>query len=746
MSNQLSINGIRKSVIELDDGERLLVHREFAEGLLEIDSLRTGASFKVEDPLDGTLKFPDTVWLEDMLRQGRIRIVSNENGPIVTKRPLAELDHEDILKKDPYAAVKRTLVRRLAQEAIDGADPNLSAEATRIWTDEIIPMIEAIRADRPDLAPMKRPATSTIRTWLAKRDPLEATLADMMSKSGRVRRVSSLDASIVEILINGTSWFYASRGRRQIDVRGKVRRDVDELNEKRTASGLEKLPYPGKETIRRYINDALCRDTFAEKYGEAAAKARWDGAGKGLKAVKILALAIIDDTVLDAVSVFDADRNVPIGRPWLCIIMDVHSRCILGWVLSFVPPSVETAAECLRRANRPKTIRPDLAARYPVLAKINGRMDRLLADNGSNYVSPQFQEILVDLGIALQLTAVRSPTQKAMIERLFFTLNTWLLQKLPGHTLDPKLLREFNIDPEKEAVLTLGELELLISEFVNAYHLTIHSGIDAQPARKWEVSMRAHGRDVIADERMLSILTGVVRRDRRLYRGSIRMLGLTYRDDVRSRELNDDLVGAEPHRNRVSSGAAVATVKYKFNPGDLRQVYVWNYVRLEWVTLPCTDLEYASGLSLWQHQQVRAWAKTRNLEFNSEAERLEVRAQLNDLILELAPDLAARERRAVARMMGTPAPVDTGVEFAEAEPRHDGLAPTILHDTADDRTDGDTAPLRAAKTGTGEGRPGEGANLLSDAEEAEGQELPTEAGEAPVGGSTNDDERFEEYR
>ena len=86
------------------------------------------------------------------------------------------------------------------------------------------------------------------------------------------------------------------------------------------------------------MNKAYNRDTFAEKYGQAAAKSRWDGAGKSLTASKILAVGLIDDTILDAMVVFDADRNIPCGRPWLIVMMDVYSRCIVGWCLEFVPP------------------------------------------------------------------------------------------------------------------------------------------------------------------------------------------------------------------------------------------------------------------------------------------------------------------------------------------------------------------------------------------------------------------------
>jgi putative transposase len=501
---------------------------------------------------------------------------------------------------------------------------------------------------------------------------------------------------VIDIIDKVAPSYSANKGKLIIDVRAAINDKVDKRNIERAALGLPPLKKPGKETVRLEVNRRLDRDTFREKWGESLAKSRWDGAGKTLRAHKILSVALIDDTTIDDILVMDGKRGLPLGRPYLCVILDVHSRCVLGFVVSFIPPTFHTAAECVKRANRPKSIRPETLNRYPVLSRIGGRMATLIADDGSNYASPAFQDALADVGITLQMTPVGTPTHKAMLERFFLTLNTWLLQKLPGATFNVGLMRELNYDPAKTAAITLVELELLIRQFIDVYHITVHSSIDMQPALKWQTSMDIHGRDIIADERKLEILMGVTKRDRRLYRGAIRMFGLSFRDRVLSADLNDSLVAAEPHRKRLKSGV-VATVTVKYNPANLSHVHVRNHVTGEWVSLPCEDDEYAVGLSLWQHEQIRKWAKEQQLAFNTQEERLEARHGLNKRILELAPD---RERRAVARMLGTPIDrADSSVLFGQAEPRHDGLAPAIedgdiAHGTNEDRLDADIVPSR----------------------------------------------------
>lgn len=754
-SDNPHLNNIFGRIAILDEGKKLLFRGTFAEGLLDIEDLNEHRPFKYQDPLTGEYRIPDFSWLEAVLAPGRLRFPDLE-GETARKAPVGEeLDHKEILKKDPYAGIKRRLLRAVFEAGIDPNDPALGSRVRELWAGGIGAEAAAIAEANPSLASLSCPKASTIRRWMRRLDPALATLADMMSKRGMGVRKSDLDPEVIAILEKRALWFYAARGRRKADILPAIEVDIAVANRKRNELGLSELKCPSKETIRRYVDRAHNRDTFAEKFGEAAAKSRWDGAGKSLTANKILAVGLIDDTVLDAMVVFDADRNVPCGRPWLIAIMDVYSRCIVGWCLEFVPPSVHTAAECVRRANRPKAVRPELAARYKVLSRIYGKFDRLVSDNGTNFASIAFQEIMADLGTTLQFTSVGAPRHKAMLERFFFTLKTWLLEKIPGHTLTPQLLKEFDIDPAKQAVFTKGEIELLIAEFIANYHITVHSGINTQPANRWMQSAKTHGRNIIGDDRKLAILTAVTKHNRRLYRGAVRMFGLTFRDAVISAELNDDLVHNEPHRKRVKSGAAVATVKVKYDPANLRCVWVWNPVTGRWVELPCTDLVYADGLSLWQHKQVRDWAKRKNLEFNSEEERLEARWKLNELIVEMAPGMASRERRAVARMLGAPSSGDLDVETVEAPPRHDGMAPVIEHSTNERRADRDLRPTRPGDSDL-DATASDGADFEEQDDLAEGDGfededdldqmgLDTGDNKPPVDGEDDDDSRFQGY-
>lgn len=684
-----TINGaIGATFINLD-GQKLLIERELGDGLLNVLELPRGTVHRVEDPLTGELTLPDTAWLERGLADGSLRLYSDASGTLEPAREHARVfDREYIMAHDPYAEARLAVMLRLIERGVDGSDPRLGEEIRKAWTQEL-----RDRFGDP-------PETHRVREWFGRCRGATVTLQDMFSMSGRVARANRLDPAVETLIGAARSRFWKNRGWKIVDVEAEVSAEIDAENLRRAANGGDQLPKPGKETIRRRVNELLCRDTYADKYGEAAARRKFDGSGKGISAYRILQIALMDDTVVDLVTVLDVDRGLVAGRPYLNVLMDVHSRCILGLTVSFLPPSVEKAAECIRiamncvrEANRPKIgLRRDWLEKYPALATINGKPAKIITDNGTNYAAPGFTEMLLDLGISHELAPVRSPRHKAMIERFFRSFNTFLIDKLPGATLDPSILRKLGIDPASEAIVTMSELMELIAQFLHLYHISHHSGIDAVPLQKWSASMAVHGRDMILDGRLIDIVTGITVHNKRITAGGgVRMFGMTWKGPGLDAVI-EKLAAREPHRKRLDATAA-CTTKIKYNPENLQRVHV--FTGDDWIELENTQPDYAKGLSLWQHRQIRGWAKRESLAFVSQAQRLAARHALNLAIREAFPDMDARERRAAARLIGVmpAAEPNAEVEFAEAMPRHDGMGPIIEHDVPANQRDDAQRPV-----------------------------------------------------
>ncbi|MGJ3629280.1 hypothetical protein AB5I41_24910 [Sphingomonas sp. MMS24-JH45] len=216
----------------------------------------------------------------------------------------------------------------------------------------------------------------------------------MFSMSGRVPRETRLDPAVEEIVQEERPAYWANRGVKQADVLAAVLTRVNVENARRTAAGEPTLDPPGKETVRRRIAEMECRETYAEKYG----RTRRGGSTTARARHLHLANPAGRDHGRHRARPRDAPRRSEglDRRCYLCVLMDAHSRAILGLTISFRPPSVETAAEtmrmamqCIRVANSPKrNLRPTRLARYPGLATLNGKPAKIVMDTASTTSRP----------------------------------------------------------------------------------------------------------------------------------------------------------------------------------------------------------------------------------------------------------------------------------------------------------------------------------------------------------------------
>jgi putative transposase len=137
----------------------------------------------------------------------------------------------------------------------------------------------------------------------------------------------------------------------QVAVRIKVR--AQEM-------GIEN--YPSHMTVYRLLNPLIKK---AQKSSRAIV---WKGSRLTLKTREGSEIAVewsnqvwqVDHTLAD-VLVIDQTGTL-LGRPWLTIVVDTYSRCIMGMHLGFDPPSAQLVCLALRHGILPK--------QYPVTYKL----------------------------------------------------------------------------------------------------------------------------------------------------------------------------------------------------------------------------------------------------------------------------------------------------------------------------------------------------------------------------------------
>ena len=179
----------------------------------------------------------------------------------------------------------------------------------------------------------------------------------------------------------------------------------------------------------------------------------------------------IDHTPMDIVVVDDLYRQ-PLGKPYLTLATDLASRCVVGFVISFVPPGAGTVSLCMTLIVSPKAAwlkQLGVAGEWPMA----GLPKTLHLDGAAEFKSKALRRGCGQYGI--ELVYRERPHHGGHIERLIGTKMS-KLEALPGATGgSPKARRSY--DPDKHAALTLGELEAWFAQqIVGRYHQEPHRG------------------------------------------------------------------------------------------------------------------------------------------------------------------------------------------------------------------------------------------------------------------------------
>ena len=211
-------------------------------------------------------------------------------------------------------------------------------------------------------------------------------------------------------------------------------------------------------------------------------------------------VAHVDHQLLDVWCVSGATGAV-LGRPWLTLIFDAYSRIPLGYVLRFDPPCVYSA----------------LCAIYDCVSRHKRFPDSLVSDQGIEFESP---DLLVALGY-LRTAHVRRPPTKprfgALIERVFGSIKTRLIDELRGSVDTVARSRELSSshDPQRHALWTLASLSKLLERyFFETYPSLVHGELGTTPMDAFEFGMAHAGervaRYVPVDETLLLALSETV--------------------------------------------------------------------------------------------------------------------------------------------------------------------------------------------------------------------------------------------
>lgn len=541
-------------------------------------------------------------------------------------------------------------------EVVTGLPPGAPQDAKpRPQYDVAVPLNERDRAKAEELTAAGQPVSErTVRRLRARY--AEQGLVGLVDQ--RVMRPTSTVGRADDRLVTAIRAELDVQTHTSTGTRDRLMRRVVARLEAEHGPGV--VPVPARTTFYELVNQlATGRHSFGTATTRRSLANRPARAFTPTFALRPGEIIQIDSTPLDVMAVLD---DGVLGRPELTTVVDVATRTIAAAVLRPEGTKAIDASLLLARMLVPEPMRPgwsdalrmsasaiphdrllaidtrlQLAAAKPVIGP-----ETIVIDHGKVFVSEVFTRACESLGINLQPARPDTPTDKAIVERTFSSINTLFCQHVAGYTGRDVTRRGRRV--EHEAAWSLLQLQDLLDEWIVAgWQSRPHDGLHDPhaPARTLSPN-EAYAAAVAAAGYLPLTLTGA---------DYLELLPVTWR------QINDygitidyrtyDSPDLNPWRRQPSGVAGKANRwEVHYDPYDVTRVFVrtpGGWVTAPWTHLPMVGAPFADFT--WRH--ARRLAAEKSLDDPTETE---IARALDDLLTRAGTGPTAQaSARVVAR-------------------------------------------------------------------------------------------------
>jgi len=469
-------------------------------------------------------------------------------------------------------------------------------------------------------------------------------------RHGWLRRFPQLKTFVTTAL----DQVYLTTARRPISaVVRRVLEDLERHNSRTTAA--QALPVPKPGTLARAIARRIAQldpyEVDRGRWGRRIADMRHRSTSRQRLANRILERVEIDHSPLKIVVGTEAG---PLGQPWLTVLIDYHSRLIVGFCLGFEPPSYPVIMEALRQAILPKSY---VRERYPAIKNpwpCFGIPERLVCDRGSDLTSKDLEQAAFQLGMELDFMPPRTPHLKGTVESFFDTLNDQLLSTLPGRTFRSWEKRADYSADDGPLLPYEALVEIIHRHLIDVYAQEKHPTAARTRLEMWQESAAEFPPALPASPDELVVLLSKST-ERSLSVRGIELAGMFY--------LSDELAAlrAELAANNLSADR----LSVRYNPWDLGSVWVLNPVTRTYLQVPAVD-SALRGLTSYQWRVLRRAVRER---FDAPDHVLSLAAARNAIqdVVDGAVQKPSRRRRVRAARYSGDFQGTTGASPAESE-------------------------------------------------------------------------------
>ncbi len=340
------------------------------------------------------------------------------------------------------------------------------------------------------------------------------------------------------------------------------------------------------------------KDVAKKRHGKAAADKLNLINGTVPNVTRPYSVIQIDHTLVD-IELVDSEHRVSIGRPWITVAIDVYSRMIVGWYISFDPPGMLGTGICIANAILPKSaMMAALGVNYDYPCVGKPRIIHL--DNAKEFHSLTLDRACQEYGIDLHYRKVATPRYGGHIERLMGTFAEEI-KTLDGATFSNHL-EKGDYDSAKRATFTLQSFEKWIAHlFLGVYHQRVHTALQEPPLRKYTKAFLGTEEapfpglvEYIPDEQRLR-LDFLPMFDGTIQSYGVKIDHITYAADVLRR-----WVGAKDPKAPTKGRKFI----FRRDPRDISYLYFYDPDAKTHFKIPYRDRSHPL-MSLWELRAVR---------------------------------------------------------------------------------------------------------------------------------------------
>ncbi|MEP5071303.1 MAG: Mu transposase C-terminal domain-containing protein, partial [Crocinitomicaceae bacterium] len=441
-----------------------------------------------------------------------------------------------------------------------------------------------------DIADKNRVHYTTIYRWLNWYDKTGSVSSLIGKKKTGGKGKSRLNPEVDELIKDEIAKTYLDRSRKSINktIRNTLKR-CRELG----------ISPPHANTIRNRIRNTSEEEVIKARYGSKKAKEKFEPIKSHFPGANYpLSIVQIDHTKLDIILVDEHFRK-PFKRPWLTLAMDIYSRMVVGFYLSFDPPGEMGTGLCIANSILPKETwlqKYDIDSDWPCW----GLMKTIHLDNAKEFRGKMLERACINYGIDIEFRPVATPHWGGHVERLLGTFSKEI-HDLPGTTFSNISERD-GYKSEDKASLTINDLEKWLLIFITqVYHKRIHSSIHISPIQKYEEGIVGNQETLgtglqprILNERRVR-LDFMPYFERTVQEYGVLIDHIFYYDDV----LRKHIHSKESSRSNSSKKKFI----FKRDPRDISTIYFFDPELNDYFEIPYRNTSHPP-MSIWEYNHV----------------------------------------------------------------------------------------------------------------------------------------------